>query len=343
MSSKNNFNLLRLFFAWLVIVSHSFELLDGNRSREPLTVVFGTLSFGELAVDAFFILSGYLISQSWLTTPSPSRFLIRRVMRIVPGFIVCILISIAAYAVIFDPEYLSAIWWSGLMRSLLVLKVDLPDVFPGSHYPSLNGALWTIHFEFFCYIGILLLGVFGILRRKFVTPAWISLLVIYMIFIGVPQWSSGLQKHMYLVKWLRLSGCYLSGVVWYLYSAQIQIWAKKYIVFILPAFVYFISVPVLSVCAIGIFFPLLLSYCAYSVKVLNGFWLRDDISYGIYLYAWPVQKIIIASLPGVQNPWSLVILTSLIAAALGWLSWVVVERPSIHFVRYFERTRLKFA
>lgn len=340
--NNNNFNLLRLFFAWLVIVSHSFALLG---SRDLLAMMLGTMSFGELAVDAFFVLSGYLISQSWLIKPSSKRFLSRRVARIVPGFIICVLMGVAMYLLFFDPMYIDNIWWGGFFRGLLVLKVNLPPAFPGYPYSNsgINGSLWTIHYEFFCYLGILMLGLSGLLARKFVIPLWVLLLAADMDFarlflvIGSPHSLDSVQKSFYWTQWIRFSGCYLSGVVWCLYDAQIRLLAKKYIILIIPAFLLLLSHPTLYVCAVGMLFPLLLSYIAYSVKTLNGFWLRHDISYGVYLYAWPTQKVLIATMPGPLNPLILITLTSLIAGVLGWLSWIAVERPSMQFIRYLER------
>ena len=83
--ARNNFGAIRLALAFLVILSHSSEMIDGNRSRELLTQVFGTISFGELAVDCFFIISGYLITKSYLSSTSALEYLVKRVLRIYPG------------------------------------------------------------------------------------------------------------------------------------------------------------------------------------------------------------------------------------------------------------------
>lgn len=84
---ENNFNLLRFIFASLVIVSHAPELRDGNKTNEILTQIFGTITFGQLAVDSFFIISGFLIVKSWNDKPIFTSFLLNRILRIYPGFI----------------------------------------------------------------------------------------------------------------------------------------------------------------------------------------------------------------------------------------------------------------
>ena len=74
---NNNFGFLRLLFAILVIVSHSPEAIDGNRSREILTNIFGTISFGEFAVDGFFMISGYLIYKSYQNSTSFKNYIFK--------------------------------------------------------------------------------------------------------------------------------------------------------------------------------------------------------------------------------------------------------------------------
>jgi peptidoglycan/LPS O-acetylase OafA/YrhL len=82
---NNNFNALRFWFASLVILSHAPELQDGDRRHELLTQIFGTISFGEMAVQSFLLISGYLIVKSWQERPQVAVFLTHRILRIYPG------------------------------------------------------------------------------------------------------------------------------------------------------------------------------------------------------------------------------------------------------------------
>jgi peptidoglycan/LPS O-acetylase OafA/YrhL len=92
--ARNNIGLLRLVLASAVIVGHAPELVDGTRAREPLTRLFGTMSLGEVAVDAFFILSGFLITQSLTHRTSVAGFISRRILRIYPAFLAAYLLSV---------------------------------------------------------------------------------------------------------------------------------------------------------------------------------------------------------------------------------------------------------
>src|SRR5579863_6185230 len=91
---RNNFGALRLMLAYAVIISHSPEMLDGNPSREPLMALGLHFTFGGLAVDGFFIISGYLIASSYLSSRSLAQFFTSRVLRIYPAFVIAFLICI---------------------------------------------------------------------------------------------------------------------------------------------------------------------------------------------------------------------------------------------------------
>src|SRR5437764_1826969 len=82
---KNNFSALRLFFACLVVFSHAPLILSGDAGSEPH---LGSMSWGAVAVDGFFLLSGFLISKSWVESKSNARYFIKRAARIYPGFLI---------------------------------------------------------------------------------------------------------------------------------------------------------------------------------------------------------------------------------------------------------------
>jgi len=94
--SSNNFGALRLFFAVLVILCHSPILVDGNGSREILSRISGTVTFGRLGLDGFFLISGYLITKSFQDSRTIGEYVLKRILRIYPAYVVAFLLCILA-------------------------------------------------------------------------------------------------------------------------------------------------------------------------------------------------------------------------------------------------------
>jgi peptidoglycan/LPS O-acetylase OafA/YrhL len=331
---KNSFDLLRLIFASLVLLSHSFELLDGNRGREPLTRVFHTISFGELAVDFFFILSGFLITMSWDKNPKAFDFLKKRILRIYPAFIIAFLISTVVVGAIGaqDPHiYLRDLKPLVLFKDMVFL--NLPHASPtflGLPYPSVNNSLWTIRYEFTCYLLVLGLGVSGAIKMRWPIPLlWIATLLAFFIF-RINHGSSsnpGTIQGGAAISLVRLVPIFLSGAV--IYTTGVYKLRRPWLIAVATVGLLLgmrnPSTAEVAVATGGAYLMLVIG----SIPIKLGFSRKmPDISYGVYLYGWPVQKLVIFSRLA-QEP-SLIFLISLISTfCFGLLSWHLVEKPAL--------------
>ena len=343
---RNNFNFLRLLFATLVILSHSSELIDGNRSRELLTEVFHTLSFGEFAVDGFFLLSGYLIVQSWESRPRIWPFLKKRVLRIYPGFIVASLIcAFVVGPLAAEPaEYFSRFQWIRFIKDLFLLHVPaVPPVFKGTSYPLVNGAMWTISLEFKCYLLVLLLGLVGAVKARGV---WLALaLTVFGVFV-----VSKMGLHFDFLRWhlslnnplIRLSAFFFAGGCFYLYRDELSLHAR-----LSPTLAWLcvgllltlLFSPLLAEPALALLGGFLLLHFAFMrIPALVRFQTAPDISYGVYLYGWPVQMLLIWYLPDI-TPLGVFVFALASCALLGLVSWYGVEKPFLKLKEFhFRRT-----
>src|ERR1700722_3201395 len=214
----NNLGFLRLVFAILVIFSHSSELVDGNRDHELLTRLFGTISAGDLAVDGFFLISGYLITQSFLNSRSPANYLSKRVLRIYPGFLVAYLICI-----IIAPLVGGALHPAAIFKAFALKAPQVEGVFPGTNVPVLNQPMWTIAYEFRCYLLVPALGFIGFYSRRRILAACTLLLIMVAalrpdltwvphkveILIGGPEHA------------IRFTALFACGTMFYLYRDRI--------------------------------------------------------------------------------------------------------------------------
>ena len=130
---RNNIGAIRLILAIAVIYSHSFALSHGKGFHDPLaTATRGQLNGGQLAVGLFFLLSGYLITKSWFSSDSASSFIRKRILRIYPGYLVALGISVMAGMAGAHPEslnYLRQIYGDNerLLQAALTLQYGVLD------------------------------------------------------------------------------------------------------------------------------------------------------------------------------------------------------------------------
>jgi len=350
----NNFSTLRILFAILVILSHSFELIDGNRSREILTRVFGTISFGVLAVDGFFVVSGYLITKSYISS-EPLAYLLKRVLRIYPGFIVAFILSIALCEYV--SPHLSAITkgeiYDDIFNLVFLMSPYIKTAYPGSFYPAPNGAMWTISYEFHCYLLIMLLAFFGLFKnRKILLAITIFALIAYLIHpdkympYAVMDSSSSIHVHIGVgariidkVKSIsiespkddfRFFGIFLVGSCFYIFR-NIITFRPRYAAVAAVLLISCLFSKHLAEPGLAVFGGYLIFWFALHVEALSisKFFNENDLSYGIYLYAWPTQKVLISRIPHITT-YSLFFSTLILCLILAYLSWILIEKPILN-------------
>lgn len=339
---QNNFNLLRLLLALLVLLSHAAELQDGDRHRELLTQLFHTLSFGELAVDGFFLLSGYLIVQSWDHAPVPVVFLRKRVLRLYPGFVVASLVCVFVVAPIGADvtQYFRELSAASVALSIAILHGPIiPPVFQQLPNPQVNGAMWTIMREFACYLAVLLVGLSGGIRRCHV---WLAMTLLgfaaylFASFRLPPLWAP--LQALLADPIVRLASLFFAGGCFYLYRGHYRFTPRGALIAgcVLIAAMFSRRYAELALATCGGY---LLFYFAFKpIPLIANFNKLPDISYGVYLYGWPVQTLLLWYLPP-QSPWLMFGLACLVVLPVGLTSWYLVEQPLLRL----KETRRKIA
>ena len=336
-TGPNNFDFLRFFFASLVILSHSFPLGTGNEDAEPLLrFTNGQMTFGSLAVDCFFIISGFLISQSWKNRPAPRAFLEKRVRRIYPGFIVATLIGAFVITPLFSMHGASGITPEFVLR-YAGRALRLLETVPSTAFETnpardvINGSLWSISYEFWCYVGVMACGLMGLFRR----PNWLAAGLAGAIGISFgfafTRWTPGGSwlgvVFGYPPFWARLLPYFLVGMVFFAFRARVPL--NNFGAAIAGAvFVAGAKLPHGMIFCLPLAAAYLIFWFAYlPVPRLHRFGQHGDYSYGIYLYAFPIQQMVVHAQGAVpMNPYALFAIAWPLSVAAGAASWWWVER-----------------
>jgi peptidoglycan/LPS O-acetylase OafA/YrhL len=343
--TSNNFDFLRFVAASSVIWYHTPVFL--GRGVDPLGQWTGHLDTGSLAVIFFFVISGFLITQSFDRNNSPRSFIVNRFLRIWPPLVVVLLLcsfvlgplvtEFSRSQYFCDPHLFSYLQNVFCMQSYNVL----PGVFSHNyHREVINGSLWTIPVEVFMYAVTLALGVCGALKNRFALAVGFAALLVYDMQV-VSATSIGAQQFLWLPAQLETSKfalMYLMGANYYANRHSIKIsWKIALVVGILLIGSY--HTPHARLAEVFCL-PYLVMFAAYlPVRGLNNFGKYGDFSYGMYLYGFPVQQTLWLATQGHISQFKFTATSLIISFAFAFLSWHLIEKPAMSLKRFLKPKR----
>lgn len=331
----NNLNLIRVIAAGAVLVSHAFPITLGQGAEEPLENLTG-LSLGGHAVALFFVLSGLLIARSFDRGRSRTRFLLARALRLFPGLVVVLVLTVLAGAMFTKLPPTAYFTASGTLTyvprnlSLALLQYPLPGVFTENPLgQTINGSLWTLFYEVICYGAVFMLGIVGMLRRRALFSC--LFLLIAAGFVLSVSWSPETGLGYRLDRFAQLAFPFALGTLAYLWRDRLvldwrialALWSAPFMAagtFLLPLTI---------IVATGYS----LAWFGFVVKgPLLAFNRLGDYSYGIYIYAFPVQQSLVYLFPG-MTPLGNILAATPATVFFAVLSWHLVEEPALGKVK----------
>ena len=367
---RNNFDFLRIAAALMVLVGHAY-VLSGREALEPAARHTGLDGLGALGVSIFFVISGFLVTGSYDRLRNAPAYLVARLLRIIPALAVAVALSalVLGPAVTTLPKgayFADPQTWLYVARNVLLYPVAylLPGVFADNPYPgAVNGSLWTLRLEFTCYLLLPLLDWRRLLRPGVVTTlavvaglAYVALAVAGAVeaqaaaqaataaglAAAVPTGAGPGGVPAFAVLALRFGFLFLAGAA--LYWRRDARWLRSG--WTLAAAALAFGLVALSerwaMAATPLILPVLVT--TFALRPLPGFSSFSrygDYSYGVYIYAFPVQQTWMHLLgPERLGVWAYAGLTLLTALPLAVASWLLVEKPALDLK---ERLRARFA
>ena len=325
---------LRLFCALLVVWDHAHYIVG----LSPDNMLPG-IDPGTFAVWTFFFLSGFLVTNSWIHRADPARFAVHRAARIGPALVAALVFSslVAVWTVGFslfgNGQGLARTVWN-LVHG--VVHDTIPGAYPGTRYASvLNGSLWSLRWEMAAYLFVLACGVAGMFRKNAVANAGLFAVLAFLIVDpgGVLRYhgSHATFNIAYIL------GEFLLGMLLAVNVPRITLLR--------------VIVPATIVLAVGHYtgdvFVQKWSFLAVPALIvffvsISPLWrlpdLGWDLSYGTYVYAWPVEQGFHWRFPSL-GPVSVFLASTPVILVLASLSWRYLEMPILDWAKRYGRAR----
>ena len=329
---QNNFNILRFFGAVLVIIGHMYHILG-------LPVLsLGGQAISTIGVEVFFLISGYLIMQSYTRDSNVLRYAMRRFFRIIPGlaflsFLTAFVIGPLITTLDVKTYFLNPGPWIYLRNIALYPIYNLPGVFEHNIYPvAVNGSLWTLPVEVSMYVILPIILFFGSkLKHKEITliAFFILITVLHIVINGFYPSARVVVYGTSLTDALTLAPYFFMGSLFALPEMKKHLNLQLASVLLALSLVLqlsYVKSDLLMLVALSYFvFSFALSPEPFFAKCFS----KNDYSYGIYLYAFMVQQLLASVLRPYKITLNVYLLLSFIGSFLfAFVSWHLVEKPA---------------
>jgi len=319
---------MRLVLAVIVAISHG---LQNGFGWQP--TVNGT-QIGVLAVDGFFVISGFLMVSSWNRLADVRRYAWHRALRIMPAFWLCLVLTALVLAPVaavlsgrpalsvFTAESEPAWRYMSVNAALQMNQFGIAGL--GGAYSDgvINGSLWTLFYEALCYVAIAALGLLGLLRRR----TWLVAAATLVLWVALGAAEAGLVT-LPAENLPRLLFVFMLGALAALYADRLPMH------------------PLLALCAALLTTVAMLALqdyrplgavgfaylCLWVMTIVRKPLLSWDLSYGAYIWHWPIQVLLILLGATALGQVGFTALSIVIALGVAALSWRFVERPALSF------------
>jgi peptidoglycan/LPS O-acetylase OafA/YrhL len=326
---RNNFNLMRLVAAWLVIYGHARAITKAG-GQDLITWLTQFKFAGGVAVDIFFVVSGFLIAAS-LQRNDIRSYLASRGLRIVPGLAVCVALSAFVLGPLLTtsadywhrPEVWRYFWINASLKSS---EFFLPGVFETLPDPAVNGSLWSLPIEARLYLALMGAGLAGLLTTRRYTPLWLLTMACGYAWA---RWNAPLPDTLSNYAWC--TAFFITGTALWVNRARVRL-------------SWWIVAGLLLAAALargGPWFHLpyfvLLCYGTVFVAFVPRLPMirHTDLSYGMYLYGWPSQQLVEQFIAPGGTPLQNTAWATALALSLAAASWFLVERPALRLKKRF--------
>jgi peptidoglycan/LPS O-acetylase OafA/YrhL len=329
-SPKNNsLMLLRMLAAISIVVTHAFPFSTGQPDF-LYQLTQGQVDLSYLGLAVFFLLSGMLVMQSLHQSASIKDFIWRRCRRIYPGFVVVILVVAIVMGPIFTSLNLKAYFsHTGFFEYLGGISIfRLRYALPGIDWPDgVNGALWTINLEVKLYLMLVALALFRWQHNKWLVGGLLvaQLLVHFFWSRSVEHWLLHFGWNVNMHAYNTLATYFLFGNFLFLIGSRL-VWPRWLLwpsLLLAATSLYFHFFKQIDIFIVVVF---VLAFASNTTLISLSSRLRNDYSYGIYLYAFAVQISLAHLFPTLTNPWLFALVSLASVFPFAWVSWHFIEK-----------------